>query len=116
MMNVTFCETLQMIVQLVEVIKMFLINEDSTVEKYFRIVVRYIVAGDGEVKQFVVENLKELYFTLKKSFPLGGFLAAYEKQVFSSIKPTTTTKKLVSNKSSSPQNTPLLSIAQSLDF
>lgn len=39
---------------LFEVIKVFLVNEDATVEKYFKIVVRYLRAKEADVKEIVV--------------------------------------------------------------
>ena len=70
-------ETFSLLGNLFELIKVFLINEDSTVEKYFRIVVRYLKVKEFDLREIVIENLKELYFTLRKSFPLGAFLTAY---------------------------------------
>ncbi len=86
---------------------MFLVNEDAMVEKYFKIVVRYLRAKEGDVKEMVVENLKELYFTMKKSFPLGAFLTAYEDIV--ALQP-------ISTKPSKKPLSPTSPIAQHFDF
>jgi hypothetical protein len=51
-------ETFALLGNLFEVIKVFLVNEDATVEKYFKIVLRYLKAKETDVKEMVIENLK----------------------------------------------------------
>lgn len=95
---------------LFELIKVFLVNEDATVEKYFRIALRYLRAKEMDVKEMVIENLKELYFTMRKSFPLGAYLTCYEDIVaLNPIISKKDCKKTTTNQSLSP-------IAQHFDF
>lgn len=54
----SYHETFTLLENLFELIKVFLVNEDSTVEKYFRIALRYLKAKEHDIKEMVVENLK----------------------------------------------------------
>ena len=76
-MNRPYIEQYNLIVFLLEIIEALLSKESNEVEKYFKILMKYLQNSFHEIRNFIVHSLQDLHKRMNQYFPLGCFLLMY---------------------------------------